>query len=86
MSGIPQLPDLAKLTDVQKDELIVSLWQTVLALEGGGEQRPVAASALPRGVDELRSRIGRTAASAGRGRRAAGTASWSPGCCWGFCL
>ena len=25
MSGIPQLPDLAKLTDVQKDELIVSL-------------------------------------------------------------
>ncbi len=40
MSGIPQLPDLAKLTDVQKDELIVSLWQTVLALEGGGESLP----------------------------------------------
>jgi hypothetical protein len=69
VSGIPQLPDLAKLTDAQKDELIVSLWQTVLALEGGGQQRPAEASPPPRGVDELRSRIGRAAAS----RRA-----WTP--------
>jgi hypothetical protein len=68
VSGVPQLPDLAKLTGAQKDELIVSLWQTVLALEGGGEQRPEVA-ARPRGVDDLRSRIGRTAAS----RRA-----WTP--------
>ena len=69
MSDVPQLPDLSKLTDAQKDELIVGLWQTVLALEGGGEQRSAEVAALPRGVDELRSRIGRTAAS----RRA-----WTP--------
>ena len=67
MSGVPQLPDLGKLTGAQKDELIVSLWQTVLALEGGGERRPSEASA--HGVEELRSRIGRSAAS----RRA-----WTP--------
>jgi hypothetical protein len=69
VSDVPQLPDLSKLTEAQKDELIVSLWQTVLALEGGGEQRPAEVAAPPRGVDELRSRIGRTAAS----RRA-----WTP--------
>jgi hypothetical protein len=69
VSGVPQLPDLARLTGAQKDELIVSLWQTVLALEGGGEQRPAESGAPVRGVEELRSRIGRTAAS----RRA-----WTP--------
>ncbi len=69
MSGVPQLPDLTTLTGAQKDELIVSLWQTVLVLEGGTEQHPAEGSAPPRGVDELRSRIGRTAAS----RRA-----WTP--------
>jgi hypothetical protein len=29
----PQLPDLGKVTDTQKDELIVSLWETLTAIE-----------------------------------------------------
>ena len=69
MSGAPPLPDLSKLTSAQKDELILSLWQTVLALDGTPERGAVAGAAPSSDVDELRSRIGRTAAS----RRA-----WTP--------
>jgi hypothetical protein len=69
VTGAPRLPDLATLTSEQKDELILGLWQTVLALDG--EAPPPVADATPirSDVSELRARIGTTAAS----RRA-----WTP--------
>ena len=67
----PPLPDLGKLTGPQKDELIVSLWETLAAIEGSGnasaaETRPredVTARRLRSPPDELRARIRRTAPS-----------------------
>ena len=62
----PKLPDLGKLTDTQKDELIVSLWETLTAIEGaGGASGAVAAVEDPgarrRRLDgELRERIRKT--------------------------
>ena len=70
MRRLPPLPDLGKLTDAQKDELIVSLWETLVAIEGsGGASRPAGAAAVdqapsstaaPLSTDELRARIRRT--------------------------
>ena len=38
---LPPLPDLGKLTGPQKDELIVSLWETLAAIEGSGNVQPL---------------------------------------------
>ena len=67
---LPRLPDLGRLTDAQKDELIVSLWQTLAATETvGGAEVPVradGADANRRGrpsavsAGDLRDRIRRT--------------------------
>lgn len=48
MSGVPKLPDLASLSEAQKDELIVSLWDTLNALDGtsASAASPAAAAAL----------------------------------------
>ena len=62
MSGQPPLPDLATLSNEQKDQLIVSLWQTVLALDGTREA-PAGTTGERPGVAELQARIGATAAS-----------------------
>ncbi|GGC71392.1 hypothetical protein [Chelatococcus reniformis] len=79
----PQLPDLRQLTEAQKDELILSLWETLLAVEGaGGRDRPRGGAAAPgaaalatreapaaaRNPDDLHERIRRTAPSR-RGRQ-----------------
>ncbi|MEW6254388.1 MAG: hypothetical protein AB1592_00405 [Pseudomonadota bacterium] len=34
-ASLPRLPDLSALSDAQKDELILSLWETVQAMEAG---------------------------------------------------
>jgi hypothetical protein len=68
MRAAPPLPDLATLTGEQKDELIVSLWHTVLALDGAPRQPADTAGGQP-DVAELQAKIGATAAS----RRA-----WTP--------
>lgn len=70
MKRPPPLPDLGKLTDAQKDELIVGLWQTLVAIEGADDGSPpagVAAAAeghcstvVPASTDNLRERIRRT--------------------------
>ncbi|MEP9376396.1 hypothetical protein ABLE91_06780 [Aquabacter sp. CN5-332] len=62
----PRLPDLASLTEAQKDELIVSLWETLVALDGGAPAAPPnpAAAAPP---ESLSARI-RTTAPSRRGR------------------
>ncbi len=60
MKSPPKLPDLGTLTDAQKDELIVSLWQTLIATDAAPAQpaaTPVAS------VQDWRDRIGRTAPS-----------------------
>lgn len=70
MKRPPPLPDLGKLTDAQKDELIVSLWETLAVLEGtspptgsaAADQAP-AGAAPPRSTGDLRERIRRTAPS-----------------------
>ena len=65
----PGLPDLDGLSAAQKDQLIVSLWETVLALEGDGgvEDRaaatPSGATQIDGSAGELRRRIGATAPS-----------------------
>jgi len=46
----PPLPDLGTLTEAQKDELIVSLWETLVAIEGtDGASRPAEAVAVNQG-------------------------------------
>jgi hypothetical protein len=65
----PKLPDLGALTDAQKDELIVSLWQTLIATDAAPE--PPAAMPVP-SVQDWRNRIGRTAPSR-RAQASAGT-------------
>ena len=67
MRRVPPLPDLGQLTTAQKDELIVSLWQTLLALETA-EAQPATEGKAPV-LQDLRSRIGLAAPS----RRA-----WTP--------
>ena len=68
MSGTPQLPDLGKLTSQQKDELIVSLWRTVLALEGTQPERPI--EPIRHDLADLRARIGHSSRRAVRGHDA----------------
>ena len=63
MKRVPPLPDLARLSGAQKDELIVSLWQTLLAMEGATEGPAMLDTAPSRDLADLRLRIGRTAAS-----------------------
>jgi hypothetical protein len=65
----PNLPDLSKLSDTEKDELITSLWETLQAVENARSptENPVEASFRPtRTVDtvsDLRKRIQATAPS-----------------------
>jgi hypothetical protein len=56
----PKLPDLGTLTDAQKDELIVSLWQTLIATDAAPQSPPAPPTAS---VQDWRERIGRTAPS-----------------------
>jgi hypothetical protein len=62
----PPLPDLGKLTGTQKDELIVSLWETLTAIEGSGDVSEAAGtsqghqSTSAPSTDELRERIRQT--------------------------
>ena len=62
----PKLPDLGKLTGTQKDELIVSLWETLTAIEGAGGASEAAGtsqghlSTSAHSTDELRERIRQT--------------------------
>ena len=57
----PPLPDLATLSDAQKDELIVNLWRTLIATEAAAEPHVTPAQAT--GADALRARIGGAAPS-----------------------
>lgn len=43
MKRPPKLPDLGQLTDAQKDELIVSLWETLVAVDDSDRRPPSAA-------------------------------------------
>lgn len=73
MRAPPPFPDLSKLTEAQKDELIVGLWETLVAIEGAGEaSRPTGAAAANQGSQsatttpstaDLRERIRQTAPS-----------------------
>ncbi|MCI0736378.1 MAG: hypothetical protein L0Y50_08935 [Beijerinckiaceae bacterium] len=69
----PPLPDLSKLSDAQKDELIAGLWETLVTIEGAGEAfqpatdtaanlDPKSEAARP-SADVLRQRIRQTAPS-----------------------
>jgi hypothetical protein len=66
MTRPPPLPDLTKLSSEHKDELIVSLWRTIDAMEGGSRSASPASQAT---VTDLRSEIGRT----GPAKRASAT-------------
>jgi len=46
MTRPPKLPDLGQLTEAQKDELIVNLWETLVAVDGTGDL-PSPAGAAP---------------------------------------
>lgn len=69
----PPLPDLGTLTEAQKDELIVGLWETLVAIDGAGEaSRPAGDAAANQGprnaaappsIGYLRERMRRTAPS-----------------------
>lgn len=63
MTRPPPLPDLGTLSGSQKDELIVSLWQTIAAMEAVADTRPATARAASAPEADLRARIGRTAPS-----------------------
>lgn len=71
----PKLPDLDQLTEVQKNELIVSLWETLISIDGGVrlatsadpteatvQRHPAPAASIDR-AGELRERIRHTAPS-----------------------
>jgi hypothetical protein len=58
MTRPPPLPDLSTLSPEQKDELIVSLWRTIDAMESQGGGASLASQAT---VADLRAEIGRTA-------------------------
>lgn len=79
----PRLPNLERLTSAEKDALIVSLWETVQALDGShsGADVPKAApipSDAPRGADRqaLSRRIGSTAASQRAQQRTTTSRHW----------
>lgn len=80
----PRLPDLARLSPAEKDALIVSLWETVQALDGTGAV-PGAAPDRPRaaraGADlqALRRRISGTAPSQRLSRPARRPRAWGAG-------
>ncbi|MEJ0092247.1 MAG: hypothetical protein WDN46_02090 [Methylocella sp.] len=82
MTRPPKLPDLGQLTDAQKDELIVSLWETLVALDGS-DRAPASAAAAPQpafaassaSVDSLRAQIRDAAPS----RRALASSAVSKG-------
>jgi hypothetical protein len=63
MSPAPPLPDLSKLTDAQKNELIVSLWQTLVATDENDSAPAAPAGTKDSGIsaDVLRERIRRVA-------------------------
>jgi hypothetical protein len=61
MTRPPPLPDLGTLSDAQKDELIVSLWNTIAAMEASAAG--AARHGAPASAQALRARIGRTAPS-----------------------
>jgi hypothetical protein len=65
MSAAPPLPDLSKLTGAQKDELIVSLWQTLVATEAddSASAGPAIAKDGAVSADALREKIRRAAPS-----------------------
>lgn len=72
-AAAPPLPDLAALSDGEKDELIVSLWETLTTLEGGPTAtiRPVPAFPAADGRRaELSTRLAQTGPSQ-RGRTSA---------------
>jgi hypothetical protein len=76
----PRLPDLDTLTSAEKDALIVSLWETVQALDGGGQAAapapaPVARDRQAPNRGELSARIGASAAST-RGTRREDSRGW----------
>lgn len=70
----PRLPALDRLTSAEKDALIVSLWETVQALDGGAPERAPApaAEARPVGDRQVLSRRIRTTAASKRARRDTG--------------
>lgn len=61
MTQPPPLPDLDSLSDAQKNELIVSLWHTIAAMQAKTDE--VARHGKPASTGDLRARIGRTAPS-----------------------
>lgn len=69
MNSPPRLPDLEKLSDVEKNQLIISLYDTLLAIEGGrlspatGTAAPGAVERTSDDVASLRDRIARSAPS-----------------------
>lgn len=80
----PRLPDLDRLSPAEKDALIVSLWETVQALDRDGPAGDAAdvagpSPAAPSGdagrIEELRRRIG-TAARSRRSQAPGGRAHW----------
>jgi hypothetical protein len=85
----PPLPDLGTLTGAQKDELIVNLWETLVAIEGAddGSQAAGAAApaegsrgtAAPASAGELRERIRRTPPSRRAQARPEGSARFGRG-------
>jgi hypothetical protein len=81
MSQPPPLPDLARLSDAEKDALILDLWRTVAAVQqdAGGEPQWRYADA-PSSTGDLRARIAGTAPSrrgAIRSQRTGRNGIWS---------
>lgn len=71
----PGLPDLSSLAPAEKDALIVSLWETVLALDGDGGTAAAAASADPLPRDDKAEELRRRVNSAPRSTRARSVAT-----------
>jgi len=76
MNSSPSLPDLTKLTEAQKDELIISLWETLVTIESTSDasRSPAFSAATVQGTqiaaprpstNDLRKRI-RTSSSSRR--------------------
>lgn len=76
MTRPPPLPDLDSLDGAQKDELIVSLWQTIAAMEAAVSKGNAASPGTEVEAGDLRSRISRTPPSRrARQQRAVGKRS-----------
>ncbi len=69
----PRLPDLGALSDAQKDELILSLWQTVQAMETGGVSAPPSQSVASGSVDVDRVELSRRLRATAPSRRSRGS-------------